>query len=149
MDRENLVRPARIDFLMHISGIAASFIFLVFVAVIGTLHPDYSHLTQAISVLGAREAPYKDFLNFGCLVPVGILTFIFSISMLWNIRGSKFFIISSSLIMLAGIGRFFAGVFPCDPGCAGFYSVSAKLHAVAGLKSLVSGALWVPDSGHW
>lgn len=74
------------DFLMRSSGIAAAFIFLVFVAVLGSLHPYYSHLTQAVSELGARDAPYNDFLNFGCLIPVGILTFVFSISMFRTVR---------------------------------------------------------------
>ncbi len=141
MNQEDLSSPTYLDFILRGSGIAAAIIFLISVIVTGILHPNYSHLTQAISELGANEAPYQDILNYGGLVPAGILTFIFSIGMFRNIRGNTSLYLCSSLVMLIGLGRFLAGVFPCDPGCATFTSMSAKLHAVAGLTALAAGAV--------
>jgi hypothetical membrane protein len=137
----NLYRLSSLDLFLRGSGIAAAIIFTISVITAGALHPDYSHLTQAISELGAKDAPYQDILNYGGLIPAGILTFIFSIGMFRNIRGNTFLYISSGLVMLIGLGRFFAGVFPCDPGCATFTSTSAKIHAFAGLAALTSGAI--------
>ena len=141
MNQEDLSRRTSLDLILRGSGIAAAIIFTISVITAGALHPDYSHLTQAISELGAKEAPYQDIMNYCGLVPVGILTFIFSIGMFRNIKSNTFLYISSSLVMLIGLGRFLAGVFPCDPGCATFTSTSAKIHAFAGLASLTAGAI--------
>jgi len=139
MNQENLASPAHLDFILRVSGMAAAIIFMISVIITGALHPNYSHLTQAISELGAKEAPYQDILNYWGLIPVVILTFLFSIGMFRNIRGCISLYISSSSVMLIGLGRFLAGVFPCDPGCMTFTSMSAKLHAVAGLVALTAG----------
>ena len=141
MNQEDLSRRTFLDLFLRGSGIAAAIIFTSSVITAGALHPNYSHLTQAISELGAKEAPYQDILNYGGLIPAGILTFIFSIGMFRNIKSNTFLYISSGLVMLIGLGRFFAGVFPCDPGCATLTSTSAKLHTICGLLALTAGAV--------
>jgi hypothetical membrane protein len=141
MHKEDLSYTTNLDLILRGSGICAAIIFMISVIITGILHPNYSHLTQAISELGAKDAPHPEILNNGGLIPVGILTFIFSIGMFRNIKGSTLLYISSGLVMLVGLGRFLAGVFPCDTGCATFTSMSAKFHAVTGLTSLTAGAI--------
>ena len=51
------------------------------IVVAGALHPEYSHLSQFVSELGAAGAPNPGILNFGGLVPAGVLTFLFAIAM--------------------------------------------------------------------
>jgi len=127
--------------LSIICGIGAPFVLLSAVFVAGLLHPNYSHVNQPISALGAAGAPYRDVLNLGGLIPSGLLTFLFSLAMVRNIKPGTSLYISAGLVAVAGLGRFLAGIFPCDPGCLAFVSVPAKVHAVAGITALSAGAV--------
>ncbi len=111
------------------------------VVIAGALHPDYSHLANPISALGARGAPYRVILNYAGLIPVGVLTLLFSAAIFRYLRENSLLTLSAWLVVLVGMGRFLAGIFPCDPGCLEFLTVPAKIHAVAGLTALVTGAL--------
>ncbi|MEJ2049633.1 MAG: hypothetical protein P8Y60_07305 [Calditrichota bacterium] len=50
------------------------------------------------------------------------------------IKGGTLLLLSAGLVALAGI-------FPSDPGCLELITIPAKIHAMAGLASLVIGAL--------
>lgn len=119
----------------------APLVLLAAVIVAGALHPNYSHVRQPISALGATGAPYRDILNLGGLIPSGLLTFLFSLAMIRSIKPSTSLYISAGLVAVSGLGRFLAGIFPCDPGCLAFVSVPAKVHAVVGITALTAGAV--------
>jgi len=128
------------DRILSLSGIVAPLVLLVAVTVSGSLQPNYSHVLQPISALGAEGAPYRAVLNYGGLIPAGLLTSLFSLAMFRHMKGKSSLQISAGLVALAGMGRFMAGIFPCDPGCVVFVSASAKVHAVAGVTALTAGA---------
>jgi hypothetical membrane protein len=118
---------AFIDRILSLCGIFAPVLLLSAVLIAGSLHPDYSHISQAISELGAQGAPYRSILNFVGLVPAGILTLLFSLAMFRRIKGGTALYISCSLVALVGLGRLLAGIFPCDPGCLPIMTFSGWL----------------------
>jgi hypothetical membrane protein len=127
--------------VLSLCGIAAPVLLFCAVLIAGSLHPNYSHVSQAISVLGAQGAPYKIILNFLGLIPSGLLTLLFSLAMLQIIKGNSALYISCAFVALAGLGRLFAGFFPCDPGCIPIISISGKLHAIFGGIALFAGSI--------
>ena len=129
------------DRILCLSGIAAPIILMFAVLISGFLHPGYSHVSQAISELGARGVPFKDILNYAGLVPAGLFTISFSIAMFRQFAGKPALFIGCCLVTITGIGRFLAGIFPCDPGCFPIISISGRLHALFGFVSLFAGSL--------
>lgn len=130
-----------LDSFLVFSGIAAPVFLFIAILIAGFLHPHYSHLSQAISELGATGAPFKGILNYGGLVVSGLLTFIFSLAMCRNLSPKPALLISIALVILAGIGRFLAGIFQCDPGCTPILTQAGRLHALFGMASLAAGAI--------
>jgi hypothetical membrane protein len=135
---EGLTGPDR---LLVFSGIAAPISLLISVLVAGAHQPGYSHLSQAISVLGAQGSPNNEILNIGGLMVSGLLTFFFSLAMFRFIKINPVVTISSALVAFTGIGRFFAGIFQCDPGCIPITTLSGRLHALTGMIALFCGAI--------
>ena len=136
----NTQAPSFLDHFLSLSGIAAPIVLLFAVLICGIHHPGYSHCSQAISELGARGAPSNALLNFGGLVPTGILTLAFSLAMFRRLKKGPALYISSGLVALVGIGRFFAGIFPCDPGCFTIITISGWVHALSGVIAMFAGS---------
>lgn len=128
--------------VLLLAGIAAAVVLAVAIAWAGSLEPDYSHMAQFVSELGALGATHQEVFNYGGLVLAGLLTVVFSVGLHLRREPGRWFIASTALVALAGVGRVVAGLFPCDPGCnMEDMSVSARIHALAGFVALVSGAL--------
>jgi len=123
------------------SGIVAPVVLAIAVIIAGALHPGYSHIYQPISLLGAPGSPFRAILNYGGLIPAGILTVIFSLAMFRHLKGSAMFSISSALVTVVGVGRMVAGFFPCDPDYTNLTSLSARIHFAAAMVSLLAGAI--------
>jgi hypothetical membrane protein len=141
IDQYRTQRFSRLDLYLILSGIAAPVILLLAVLIGAWLQPEYSHISQPISVLGAHGTPFRAILSYGGLMPAGILTFTFSIAMFRRFKKSPAFYISSGLVAIAGITRCFAGIFPCDPGCLPIITITGRLHALFGFISLFTGSL--------
>ena len=142
MSKENAIFKLSImDRIFVICGILAAAFLLVAVLVAGRFQPSYSHVSQAISELGARGASRAFILNYFGLVPTGIFTLIFSLAMFRQLKGSTALNISSSLVVIVGIARLFAGIFPCDPGCYPIETISGRVHAISGMLALFAGSL--------
>lgn len=141
IDQNLTQRFSRLDLYLILSGIAAPFILLFAVLIGGWLQPEYSHISQPISVLGAHGTPFRAILSYGGLIPAGILTLTFSIAMFRRFKKSTALYISSGLVTIAGIARCFAGIFPCDPGCLPIITITGRLHALFGFISLFAGSL--------
>jgi hypothetical membrane protein len=100
-----------------ICGIIAPLIFTLEIIIIGIFHPNYNHITQYISELGAINAPFAIFYNI-LLSISGILILIFSFG-LFKELDDKFIIkiLGSVFIAISGLSFFLIGFFPCDPDC--------------------------------
>jgi len=73
-NRDEIPKLAVHDRLLIFCGIAAPVVLLLAVIIAGSLHPGYSHISQAISEFGAQGAPHRAILSYAGLVPAGVLT---------------------------------------------------------------------------
>jgi hypothetical membrane protein len=98
----------------------------------GFLTPGYSHIRQAISELGAPNAPYDWVVRWLGFVPLG-MSFI-----LYAFQSRRLFSnnLPFYLFLFIGIAIILAGVFPTDPK-GRRDTVSGMIHAIAGITLLV------------
>jgi len=107
--------------ILAICGIIAPFIFAIMVIIAGLLRPDYSHLTNFVSELGAVGAPnaIMQRLNF---VLVGILIVAFTFGLHRGIGEGEGSIIGPLLIAVFGLSSVVSGIFSTDPIQPGSFS---------------------------
>ena len=124
-----------------LAGIAAPVVLTVAVVLAGYYEPDYSHVSQYVSELGAVGASHQRAFNYGGLFLSGLLTVLFAVGLCSRVKPRALLVASSVLAALAGVGRLVAGLFPCDAGCVmEDMSMPATIHASAAFISLMSGA---------
>lgn len=117
----------------NLCGIAAPILWALAIVVCGRLKPGYSHWTQYISELGDRGSPTELLMRYGGFVPTGLMHIAFGGFVYRAFRGIRIAAIGASLIALNGLARIGAGMFPCEPGCAGPRVLfSQKLHSLSG-----------------
>ena len=108
---------------------AALFVLIVLVA--GFATPGYSHLHQALSELGAQDAPLDWLVRWAGFIPLGI-SFV-----LYAFQSHRLF--SNSLpfhlFLLTGLAVIIAGVFPTDPH-GRRDTLAGMVHALAGITLL-------------
>ena len=117
------------------------------VAIAGAMYPGYSHVDQAMSLLGTEGAPTQSLSPLINNFPLGVLFLLFGASVLLRF-GNRWARLSGLLIMLHGLGSFATGYFACDAGCAPANpSTSQNLHNLAGLimafSLLLASGLWI------
>jgi hypothetical protein len=61
-----------------VSASVALFFVVVLTLLGGAFFPDYSHLSQFISELGARQAPYEQLVRWIGFLPTGVLVLVFA-----------------------------------------------------------------------
>jgi len=107
-------------------------LFCVVVLVARFLTPSYSHLRQAISELGAPNAPLDWAVRWLGFVPLGIsfIFYAFQSRRLFS-NGLPFY-----LFLFTGVAIIAAGVFPTDPK-GRRDTISGMIHAIAGIILLV------------
>jgi len=100
--------------------------------VAGYLTPGYSHLHQALSELGAPNAPYAWLVRWLGFVPLGITFLIFAF------QSRRIFVnqLPSWLFILTGMAIISAGIFPTDPH-GRRDTLSGIIHAIAGISLLI------------
>ncbi len=124
-------------------GIGAFFIFWATSFVLGALRPDYSHIVNTISELGAIGTPNAIFWNIiGFIVP-GVLLAIAGgvIAQSIGLERSRMINLACVLLVVAGLAIAGQGVFPAEMkgGAADITSPSTLRHFIF---SLLSGAAW-------
>ena len=115
-------------------GVLGPLIWLSLIAVAGALRPDFNHITHYISELGERGSSTEFLVGYAAFEFTGILYLGFAAA-LWAIfrKNAWSFALASGLLGLEGLGRIGAGVFACDPGCAGLSSTQEVHHLFATL----------------
>jgi hypothetical membrane protein len=102
------------------------------IIVCGSLRPEYSHFTQYISELGERGSSTEAIMRYAGFVPTGLMHVAFAASLYVAFRGGWFAGIAATLLAINGLARIGAGVFPCEPGCAGpKLLLSQQLHSLS------------------
>ena len=119
----------------------------------GFVVPGYSHASQFISELGARESIIEMPVRFGFLV-AGLLLSVFAFLAYLHLPRS--FVTACGLLglLLYASGYTVAAFFPCDPGCRpADPSQSQLIHNLSGLVGYVASPLFLIAIGrgakHW
>lgn len=116
------------------------FILLILTIVGGIAYPDYSHASQFISELGAREAPHEMLVRFAGFLPVGILCSIYAFGAYQQLPKSKLTRFGMIGVFVYALGYLAAAVFPCDLGCRPAEpSLSQGLHNLFGYVGYLAG----------
>ena len=102
---------------LSLGGLIGPIVFTLVTIICASLRTGYSHINQFISELGATTTPHAGLLNYGGLIPFGLMILAFSISVLLLLPASVLAKVGAILISLFGIGIVIAGYFPCDEGC--------------------------------
>lgn len=103
--------------ILALGGIAGPIVFAFAVIVAASLRPDYSHLANMISELGAQGTPHAGLMNYGGFLPSGLLLTIFGVALASALPPHGIARAAAVLVMLFGVGIVAAGIFSCDPGC--------------------------------
>ena len=118
--------------VLNAAGIAAPVLWVTAVVYIGSLRPEYSHYRQYISELAARGTPTQHLMQVAGFILPGLMVVAFGLlvglSAHTKLAGS-----GAALLIVGGIARITAGVFPLDPCCAQIApSFSERMHNAAG-----------------
>ncbi len=103
--------------MLALGGVAGPALIAVVVLVAASLRPDYSHVAQFISELGATGTPNAALMNYGGFVPGGLLLAVFALALARALPRSRLTIVSAALVAAFGCGVATSGVVSCDPGC--------------------------------
>lgn len=129
-----------LTFALAVTGSVWVFLFTV---IGGAMFEGYSHVSQFISELGARDAPNEYLIRFGGFLPTAVFLSVFAIlahSVLPRSRKCTFGFVG---IFVFSFTYLVAVFFPCDPGCRPIHpSTSQTLHNLIGFM----GYLLVPLS---
>jgi hypothetical membrane protein len=109
--------PASLRRLGLYCGIASPVLWLGLIAVAGSLHPDFNHLTHYVSELAGRGSSTEALMRDVAFGFSGFLYLGFAAALLSIFPREWMFAVAALLVGVEGIGRMGAGVFPCDPGC--------------------------------
>jgi hypothetical membrane protein len=107
-------------------------LFFVVILFAGYLTPNYSHIRQAISELGAPNTPYDWAVRGLGFVPLGISFIAYA----FQSRRSFSNDLPFYLFLFTGIAIILAGIFPTDPK-GRRDTTSGMLHAIPGIVLLV------------
>lgn len=121
-------------------GILGPLMWLSLIGMAGSMRPEFSHATQYISILGERGSNTEALMRYAAFEFTGFLYICFASALKATFQEIKFSTLAACLIALEGVGRIGAGVFPCDPGCAGLSS-SQELHRLFATVGFLSGIL--------
>ncbi|WP_194788786.1 DUF998 domain-containing protein [Pseudomonas sp. UFMG81] len=136
------------DRLLLASGLLIPFWLLIGVMLTAQAYPGYSHLQQAMSQLGAVDAPTHTLSPWINNFPLALLFALFAWGVARRWRQSRLAQLSALLILLHAVGSLGTGWFTCDAGCAPVTpSLSQQLHNLSGLLMFLSltlaSVLWI------
>jgi hypothetical membrane protein len=132
---------------LAIGGAVSPAVFTTVVIVAGAIRPDYSHLNQFISELGAAGTADAWVMNVLGFITSGVLMAGFGLATIRLLSSGRRSIIAGGLITLYGLCMIVAGIFPCDPGCPlPPPSVAATIHDRVSTVSLLAA---VAGTGLW
>jgi hypothetical membrane protein len=134
--------------LFYIAGLISPLWLAVGLIITGSQYPGYSHIDQAMSVLGAVDAPTHVLSPSLNNYPVGMLLMLFAMAVFCRPAQSGMARLSAVLIMVHGVASIAAGYFSCDTGCSlQNPSTQPSLHMLASaimvVSVLLASALWI------
>ena len=123
-----------------LAGLAVSSFVVVALSVVvaAALTPEYSHVSQFMSELGATGAPYELWVRFGGFLPAGLLLLAFCVAALGVLPRTHGALSGLIGLSVYAAGYLVASIFPCDPGCRPEEpSTSQLIHNLGGLVGYI------------
>ena len=118
--------------LLNAAGIAAPVLWVVTLIYAGSVRPDYNHFRQYISELAARGTPTQHAMQVAGFVLPGLMIVAFGLLVGLSAR-TKLAAAGAALLIVSGLARIAAGLFPLDSCCAtDSPSFSERMHNTAG-----------------
>jgi hypothetical protein len=109
--------------------------------VFGALQPEYSHVRDFISLLGAKDAPYATWVNWYGFLPLGLLVAVACFFLPTILPRSRLLWVGSLFLLSVSVGYLGAVLAPCDRGCPPTGSLSQEIHNVLGLIEYAGAAI--------
>lgn len=128
-----------LDYVAQLSGLVATLWITFGVYVAAKFYPNYDHINQFCSELGATGSPTQKLSPRINNYPLSILFCLFGWAILTIEPSNLAFISAGTLIILHGIGTGIAGYFPMDRDPYTVTpSLNCKIHSWAGMVMFVS-----------
>ena len=126
--------------ILSISGIIAPILFASFVWIGGEMNTDYNFLSETISALNQREAPNKNFLDWGfALSYICMALFGFGLYRSGRRASDKYRRLIGILLMIAGVMCFLMIVlFPADATYSDISFAGMMHHIIAVLMAMMA-----------
>lgn len=116
----------------NLCGMLAPLLWASAIVFCGSSRPEFSHFTQYISELGERGSSTEFIMRYAGFLPTGLMHMAFAASLYVAFRGGRLATIAATLLAINGLARIGAGLFPCEPGCAGpNLLLSQQLHSLS------------------
>lgn len=133
--------------LLKTFAFAGILIFWLAILITSFLHPEYSHLTQYISELGAKKAPFAFIINYFGVFPFGCSIVMLGIFLWKNLAILPLGKLGYFLLLVTGLLFIIVSLYHCDEGC-GFENMSqeAIIHNLAAMVAFLLAAvaiLWI------
>jgi hypothetical membrane protein len=123
---------------LNAGGIAAPLLWLAAVIYVGSLRPEYSHYRDYISELAARGTPTQHLMQVAGFILPGLMVVAFGLLVGLSAQ-TKLAGAGAALLIISGIARIAAGVFPADPCCAPVAaSLSERMHNASGVTYMLA-----------
>lgn len=140
---QSRVSPAAAK-LSAITSLGSLVVMVLLVVIAGAMTPDYSHLAQYISELGARGAPHEWSVRLAGFLLVGILLLAFCALAYTVVPRSRGTTMGFFGLAIFAAGYLVAAAFPCDPGCRPSEpSTSQLIHNAGGLVGYLLAPLFL------
>jgi hypothetical membrane protein len=125
--------------VLNAAGIAAPLLWVAALIYVGSLRPEYSHYRQYVSELAARGTPTQHLMQVAGFLLPGLMIVAFGLLVGLSAH-TKLAGAAAALLIVGGIARIAAGVFPLDPCCTSMApSFSQRMHdAVGGVYVLAT-----------
>jgi len=126
------------EYLLY-CGIIATIWIVIGVTIAGRLYPNYNHIEQFCSELGASGAPTEKLSPLINNYPLGLLFCVFGMAIISEFSESALLLWVGIMVFIHGVGTWVAGDFPMD---ADPYTqtptLNCKVHSWAGFFMLLS-----------
>jgi len=141
LNRKNLLLAFPIISLLWFAGT---------IIIAGLYYPEYSHITQFISELGATGSPHGEYVNYLGFIPTEIFILAFVFTCFLVIPKTKSNVIGLSFIIVYGITLGISALYPCDFECRPVEpTVSHNIHMMSAFPGYLCGiiAIFILSSG--
>ncbi len=115
------------------AGLGATTLAAVIPAWATALDPAYDPVSQFISELSAQGAPGGSSMALGAFLPIGLLVLTFCTLSAGLLDGSRRARIGFTCVAAVGVAYALTPLFPCDPGCPPWGSLSQDAHTLLGI----------------